>query len=232
MEFTLLGAVALAAAATGGVLWFEQGRANPPGSARRLADAALAAALAGLLAGRLASMVAGGNNPLTHPADIVIVRSGVDTGFAALAALLVLVLYGRHDLWATADGLAPAALAGLAGWQVSGVFRSAWLGTPSGLPWAAAQAGSTVTRHPVEIYAALALLLAAVGLHLWMRRSTRPGMVGAAALLVAAAVRLATEPLRLSLGAGPEWWYGAGVAAGAALLGWRLARSQPAGLPS
>jgi prolipoprotein diacylglyceryltransferase len=222
MEFTLLGAVALAAAGTGGVLWFEQGRANPPGSARRLADAALAAALAGLLAGRLASMVAGGNNPLTHPADIVIVRSGVDTGFAALSALLVLVLYGRHDLWGTIDGLAPAALTGLAGWHLSGIFRDAWLGTPSDLPWAAAQAGSSVPRHPVEVYAALAFLLGALALHLWKRRSTRSGMVGAAALVAAAGVRLATEPLRLSLGTGPEWWYAGGLAAGVALLGWRF----------
>lgn len=222
MEFTLLGAVALAAAATGGALWFEGGRTNPPGSTRRLADAALAACLAGLLVGRLASMVAGGNNPLTHPADIVIVRSGVDTGFAALAALLVLVLYGRHDPWATADGLAPAALAGLAGWHLSGVFRDAWLGTPSSLPWAAAQAGSSVTRHPVEVYTALALLVGAVALHLWKRRAARAGMVGAAALLIAAAVRLATEHLRLSLGTGPEWWYAGGVAAAVALLGWRF----------
>jgi prolipoprotein diacylglyceryltransferase len=221
VEFTLLGGAVLAVAATGGALWFEGRRTNPPGSTRRLADAALAAGLAGLLAGRLASMLAGGTNPLTHPADIVIVRSGVDTGFAALAALLVLVLYGRHDPWGTVDGLGPAALAGLAGWHLSGVFRDAWLGTPSGLPWAFAQPGSAVTRHPVEIYAALALLIGAAALHLWKRRSARTGMVGAAALLVASGVRLATEPLRIGLGTGPEWWYAAGVVVGMALAVWR-----------
>lgn len=224
MEFTLLGAVAFAAAATAGVLWFEAGRTNPPGSTRRLADAALAATLAGLLAGRLAAMAGGGTNPLTHPADIVIVRSGVDTGFAALAALVVLALLARRGPWATLDGLASAALAGLAGWHLSGVFRSAWLGTPSDLPWAFAQAGSAVTRHPVEVYAAASLLLGAVALHLWKRRSPRPGVVGATALIVAAGVRLATEPLRLGLGTGPEWWYTAGTAAGLALLAWRLTR--------
>lgn len=227
MEFTLLGGAVLAVAATGGALWFEGRRTNPPGSTRRLADAALAAGLAGLLAGRLASMVAGGTNPLTHPADIIIVRSGVDTGFAALAALLVLVLYGRHDPWGTVDGLGPAALAGLAGWHLSGVFRDAWLGTPSGLPWAFAQPGSSVTRHPVAVYAALALLLGALALHLWKRRSPRPGVVGAAALLIAAGVRLGTEPLRLGLGTGPEWWYAAGVVAGLVVLGWGFARARP-----
>jgi prolipoprotein diacylglyceryltransferase len=148
----------------------------------------------------------------------------VDPGFAALGSLAVLALYGRHDLWATLDGLAPAALAGLAGWHLSGVFRRAWLGTPSSLPWAAAQAGSAVTRHPVEVYAALALLLGAAALHLWKRRPPRPGAVGAAALAIAAGVRLATEPLRLGLGAGPYWWYAAGVALGLGGLGWRLLR--------
>lgn len=229
MEFTLLWAVLLAAAATAAVLWFEAGRTNPPGSARRLGDAALAASLAGILAGRLAAMVAGGNNPLIHPADIVIVRSGVDPGFAALAALAVLALYARHDLWNTVDALAPAALAGLSAWHASGVFRGAWLGTPSGLPWAWAQEGSTVTRHPVAVYAALALGAGAVALQLWKRRAPRPGSVGAAALVVAAVTRLATEPLRLGLGMGPYGWYAAGVVVGIALLLWQsFTRRRPA----
>ena len=230
MEFTLLWAALVAAAATAGVLWFEAGRTNPPGSARRLGDAALAATLAGMFAGRLAAMVAGGSSPFTHPADIVIIRSGIDTGFAALAALAVLALYGRHDLWGTADALAPAALAGLAAWHASCVLRGACLGTPSDLPWAWAQEGSTVTRHPVEVYAALALAAGAVFLHLWKRRPPRPGVVGAAALVVAAAVRLATEPLRIGLGPGPYGCYAAGVAVGVIVVGWRLAsarRSSP-----
>lgn len=231
MEFSLLGAVALAVAAFGATLWLEAGRTNPVGSTRRLGDAALAAVLSGLLAGRLADMVAGGNNPFTHPADIIVVRAGVDTGFAALAALALLALYARHDLWGALDGLAPAALVGLAGWHLSGVFRGAWLGTPSGLPWAVAQPGSTITRHPVEVYAALALLLGALALHLRKRRTPLPGIVGAVALVVAAGVRLGTEPLRIGLGTGPEWWYAAGVALGLALLGWRLTR-RPEAAPS
>ncbi|MBN2114181.1 MAG: prolipoprotein diacylglyceryl transferase [Acidimicrobiia bacterium] len=226
MEFTLLGAVAVAVVTFGVTLWFEAGRTNPAGSSRRLGDAALAAALSGLLAGRLAAMVAGGNDPLAHPADIVVVRAGVDTGFAALAALAVLALYARHNLWRTLDCLAPAALAGLAAWHLSGLFRGAWLGTSSSLPWAVAQEGSTVTRHPVEVYAALGLLLGALALHLWKRRTPLPGIVGAAALVVASGVRLGTEPLRLGLGSGPDWWYAAGAALGMLLLGWRLTRPQ------
>lgn len=227
MEFALLGAALVAAAAAAGMLWLEAGRTNPAGPEVRLGDRALAATLAGVLAGRLAAMVAGGTNPLTHPADIVIVRAGVDTGAASLAALTVLALLSRRSLWAAADGLAPAALAGLAGWHLSGMFRSAWLGTPSDLPWAFAQSGSTVTRHPVEVYAALALLAGAVALHLWKRRPPRPGIVAATALVVAAATRLGSEPLRIGLGSGPYGWYAAGVAAGAVLLLWQTLARQP-----
>ena len=97
------------------------------------------------------------------------------------------------------------------------------MGTTSSLPWAAAQEGSTVTRHPVEIYAALLFLIAALLLLWWLRRGVRPvGAVGAIALTLAGAIRLATEPLRPSLGSGPVGWYAAAIVIG--LLGVLIAR--------
>lgn len=221
MEFTLLGAALLSAAAVYATLYYEEKRRVTPGRARDLWDIVLIAAVTGLFVGRLAAMALAGTNPLTHPADVVVVRSGVDTGWASVAALGALAVAGRRDPWRTADAIAPAALAGLAAWHASCVLRGACLGTPSGLPWAVAQSGSRLGRHPVEIYAALGLLAAAALLLAWTRRLRPPGTVAAIALAAAAAARLATEPLRPVLGSGPEPWYAAGVVTGLALAVWR-----------
>jgi hypothetical protein len=81
----------------------------------------------------------------------------------------------------------------------------------SDLPWVWALPGSQATRHPVEIYAAIALALGAwVVSRLGWRRWARAGV----ALTVISAVRLLTEPLRPSITGGPVAWYIAGVVIG------------------
>lgn len=228
MEFTLLGAALVAIGALYGVLRWEAGTTNAAGSTRALWDIALAAVLAGVAVGRLSAMVRDGINPLADPTEILIVRGGVDTGFAALAALAVLVAVARRDLWRTLDAIAPAALAALAGWHGACVIRGACLGTPTELPWGLAQSGSAVTRHPVEIYAALGLGGAAIALIVWKRHGPVPGALAGMALAAAGAIRLATEPMRPVIGTGPVAWYIAGVVAGLALAGWRAtAGSRP-----
>jgi prolipoprotein diacylglyceryltransferase len=222
MEFTLLGAVVCAVVPLYATLYWEARRGNATECTRDLWDVALAAAVGGLFAGRLAAMIGDGVNPLIHPADILIVRGGVATGPAAVAALAIVAWMGRRELWAVSDGLAAGSLAGLGGWHAGCIVREACLGTPSGLPWAYAQSGSTVTRHPVEIYAALLLFAGAALIAVW-RLSGRPspGLPAAAALGMAAAVRLTTEPMRPALGNGPVGWYVAGLLAAAVLMGWR-----------
>ena len=82
-----------------------------------------------------------------------------------------------------------------------------------------------MTRHPVEIYAALLLLMAVAGLLAMRNRSLLPPAAAAAsALAAAAAVRLATEPLRPTLGNGPVGWYWLGLITGLGLLGWSQRR--------
>jgi prolipoprotein diacylglyceryltransferase len=223
MEFTLLWA-----AATGvglALLMANQVKRLGliPAGTESLSDLILGAAVTGLIMGRLAAMILAGTSPITHPADILIVRSGVDTGFASLGALAFVALTSRKSLAATFDALAPAALAGLAGWQAGCLYRGTCLGTVSSLPWAIAQEGSPVTRHPVEIYAALLFLAAALALLWWLRRGVGSGgAAGATALGLAGTIRLVTEPLRPSLGPGPIGWYLAAVAIG--LIGVVLAR--------
>jgi prolipoprotein diacylglyceryltransferase len=215
MEFTLLWAAATGVGAALLMAWWEKSLGLIPAETGSLSDLILGAAVSGLITGRLAAMVLSGTSPFTHPGDILIVRSGVDTGFASLGALAFVSLTSRRRLAATIDALGPAAMAGLAGWHAGCLYRGACLGTTSSLPWAVAQEGSTITRHPVEIYAALLFLVAAFVLLTWLRGGVSfSGVIGAAALAIAGAIRLMTEPMRPSLGTGPIAWYVAAFAIG------------------
>lgn len=221
MEFTLLGAVFVAVVPLYVVLYWEARRGNVASCSKNLWDLALTAAIVGVFTGRVAAMIGDGVNPLAHPADILIVRGGVATGPAALAALGTIIWIGRNELWPVLDGLAAAALAGLGGWHAGCVVRDACLGTPSDLPWAIAQEGSTVTRHPVELYAALLLASGAVMVAVWrMRGRPAPGLPAGLALAGASLVRIVTEPMRPVLGGGPDGWYWAGVAVGLGVVAW------------
>ena len=219
MELSLLGAALIGVGAFYAVLRYEAGRTNVLDCTRDLWDRGLAAAVAGVAAGRLAAMVQGGTSPLSHPGDILIVRSGVSTGVAAIAALATLVVMSRRNLWIDLDAIAPTALAGLAGWHAGCLARSACLGSPTDLPWSWAQAGSDITRHPVGIYTAILLLMGTVVAVWAKRRSPTPGAVAGAALAWAGASRLVTEPLRPVIGRGPEIWYLLAIIAGV-LFAW------------
>lgn len=215
MEFTLLAAAAIGAGGVYVALWWEAKRGNAADCTADLWDVALAAILVGLAVGRLGAMIRSGVNPLASPMDFLIFRAGVDTGLAALGALATVLWLGRKELSAVADGLAVAALAGLAAWHGACVVRGACLGSTTDLPWAIAQPGSSIGRHPVELYAAGLYALAAIGLaQLRARRTLPAGLAASVALVVAGFVRLVTEPLRPSLGGGPTAWYAAAIVAG------------------
>jgi hypothetical protein len=219
MEFTLLWAALTAAllAWIGLRLWPEH---VPEQGFDRL----LTASVSGLLMGRLVAMASQGINPLLSPGDILILRGGVHTGAATAMFLLVLWWVNRRDPFGV-DAVAPAALLGLAGWHGGCLWRGACLGSASDFPWAWALDGSPVTRHPVEVYAALALAIGAWGVS---RLGWRPFLKVGSALAVASLLRLLTEPLRPSLGGGPVAWYLTGAALGLMLVavGPVLARDQ------
>ena len=217
MEFSLLGAAAVGVAGLWLVLRYEAARGNAADCTKDLWDVALGAGTAGLLVGRLAAMVIAGTNPLTNPGDIIIVRSGVDTGWAAVGTLAALAVLSRRETLLVAAGLSAAALAGLAGWEAGCLVRDTCHGTVTDLPWGIALDGSEVARHPVGIYTALAFAVAAL-LVIWLKRRTqRPLLVAGAALALAGVVRLSIEPLRSNLGARPSLWYLAAIVIGLAI---------------
>lgn len=219
MEFTLLWQAGTGVLMALVVTRLQQ-RRGLVGKEVGLGDRIVGAAAVGVLAGRLTAMVLQGVNPILSPADILVVRGGVHTGGASLAALATLAWGFRRSLWLGLDAAVPPALAGLAGWHAGCLFRDACLGTISGLPWAIALPGSLITRHPVELYAAGLYLLAAGGAF-WVGRRWPPGVLAGAGLTAAALVRLTTQPLRPAIGGGPVGWYLAGAVVGltvAALL--------------
>jgi len=222
MEFTLLWAslTAVASMWVGTRLW-------PRGLPDHPSDRMVGAAAVGLLGGRLAAMLIQGTNPLTNPGGILIIRGGVHTATATLGAIIAYLWSVKGEI-GYLDAVAPAAALGLAGWHGGCLWRSACLGTASDLPWAWADPGSPVTRHPVELYAALGLAVFAW----WISQLPfRPLFRSGIALSSLAMMRLITEPLRLSLGGGPWGWYLAAVVIGlvAATLGSRaLANRIPA----
>lgn len=227
MEFTLLGAVLVAVVAGYGVVWWEAGTTNSADCTRDVWDALVSALVIGLVVGRVAAMVLAGTNPLTNPGDLLIVRGGVDTVAATLAGLGAFAWQARADLLRLADAAAPAALATLAGWHAGCLVRGSCLGTPSDLPWAVAQPGSAITRHPVEIYAALLLTVGVVALIAWKYRRPREGVIGAAGVVIAAAARLVSEPLRPGLGTDLTLFYAAGSTLAALLAFGLLRRRSP-----
>ncbi len=209
MEFTLLWA-ALTAVAAGWIglrIWDE--RVPDEGS-----DRLMLSTLVGLAGGRLAAMIGQGINPITNPADIIVIRGGVST-VAATTLFLATLLWTTRSTPVAPDAMTPAILFALAGWHTGCIWRGACLGTASDLPWAWSQSGSALSRHPVEIYAAIGLVLAA-----WLvgRLGWRPWLRLGSGLALASLVRLATEPMRPSLTGGPVRWYVAGVVVGGVLV--------------
>ncbi len=205
MEFTLLWA-----ALTGVVFAWIGTRLWPQGLPEHATDRLIGAAAAGLLVGRLTAMLIQGTNPLRHLGDIMIVRGGVHTGAATIGAI-VTYLWSVGWRIAYLDAIAAASVLGLAGWKAGCIWRGACLGTVSDLPWAWSLPGSLITRHPVEIYAAIALVLAAF---IVARLPDRPLLRSGVGLAAAGLVMLATEPMRPSLTGGPGPWYIAAIIVG------------------
>ena len=92
MEFTLLWAAATGIGVALLMARWERSLGLIPDETGSLSDLILGAAVSGLITGRLAAMVLAGTSPFTHPGDILIVRGGVDTGFASLGALTFISL--------------------------------------------------------------------------------------------------------------------------------------------
>ena len=221
MEFTLLGAAAIAGAAAYLMLRWEAVHGNTDRTDGDVWEIGVVSAVAGIFIGRIIAMLIDGVNPIAHPLDIILVRSGISTAGAALGAAVLFFWQSRKQPVAMADAISAAALAGLSGWAAGCLIRGTCLGTATDLPWGMSQAGSTVTRHPVGLYAAILFAVAAIALAAW-KAYGRPsaGVPASVAVIAAAGIRLATEPFRPSISGGPVWFYAASLVAGLVGVVW------------
>ncbi len=233
MEFTLLGNALIAVAALHVTVRVLSRDARFTTAAPRAWDSLLGAAMIGLVVGRLWAMIATGTNPATHLFDILLIRGGVDTIGATVGFIAAIVWGYRERLSPAADALAAPALFGLAGWHGGCLVRDACTGVATTLPWGI-EGTVGVSRHPVEIYTALLLIIAgAWSIRAW-RKGSLAGVLGPLGLVMASLARAVTEPLRLHLGSGLVGFYLFGAAAGGILLllgrgkGYRARPQQPA----
>ena len=209
MEFTLLWAVLTAA-----VLGWLGLRLWSDGLPENASDRLIGAGVIGLVVGRTTAMLAQGINPVTNIGEFIIIRGGVHTA-AAAAGFAVALVWATRQTPGAVDAMAPAVMLALAGWHAGCIWRGACLGSVSDLPWAWGLPGSAVTRHPVEVYAAIAL---ALGAWLVSRLGWGPWLRSGAALAGISLTRLLSEPLRPSITGGPIGWYLIGALLGVLVM--------------
>jgi prolipoprotein diacylglyceryltransferase len=215
MEVSLLVAAILSAGAGWAALRLEEAKGMLAVTRREAWDTVVLACVAGVAAGRLAHLVASGVDLIHHSADLFVIRGGVSSGWASLTAIGVCIAStARRRLPSLLDQIAPAALASLSAWHASCLIRASCLGDVTGLPIGWHQSGSTLRRHPVELYASVLLLSAAIAAFMMLTRRVPRLLVASLSLAMAGTSRLITEPLRPSFHGGPTGWYTSAVAAG------------------
>jgi len=161
-------------------------------------NAGLYGLVAGLIVGRLAHVAAFWTAYRAQPLDIVGLDAAAFLAWPAVVAALAgagWYVY-RHKLpvAAVTDAFAPGLLVGLAILDLGALLAGQMPGAPATLPWAISLWG--VARHPVQVYEALAALLAA-GATIWvLRMHRRPGTAAWVALLGYGLSRWLLEPFR------------------------------------
>ncbi|MXX01964.1 MAG: hypothetical protein F4Z79_10205 [Acidimicrobiia bacterium] len=224
MDLTVLGRAVGAMAAAALALWALR-RTRPAVVGDPFNDLS-GAALVAIGVGRLAYLWAEGVNVFADPIELILVRGGISPVPAAAGAVGFLAWTCRSDVINRLDYLAPAALSGIAVWELGCWRQGNCLGSPSGLWWAMALPGSELTRHPVGLYAGV--LLAAAAVWLLVRPLPWRGATAAVALGWAAAVRSIVPLWSVGGWSDRGWWYLAGAVLG--MGGLVAARSRAEGL--
>ena len=121
--------------------------------------------VAGLLGARLAYAARFPTAFFENPVSLISINPGLlDPTGGLVIALIAGVIYGQRKnmpVWPTLDAITPVVAVMLIAIPLSNLASGHAFGSPTQLPWAIELWGAT--RHPVQIYAALA-----AGLVLWL----------------------------------------------------------------
>lgn len=176
----------------------ESRAARRGGNSEVLGNLVLFALLFGLLGARLGYVLRYPQAFIQHPGSLFSINAGLlDPGAgAAAAALTALVMAQRHQLpwWPTLDALTPLFASLALGLALSHFSSGQAYGTPAQLPWAIDLWGAS--RHPSQLYEALAALLILIIL---LRPSKPPapdGMLFIDFVVYSATARLFLEAFR------------------------------------
>ena len=199
-------------------------------------NAGLYGLLATIIIGRLGHVIAFWPAYRIQPLDIVGLNAQAFLwGPGLLAGVIVAAWYiHRHKLpWAAVlDAAAPGVLIGLVIANLGALLAGNDVGAPANLPWAVELWG--VSRHPVQLYAALGeLITLAVVLHA-LREPSRPGTAALLGLLGWGLTTWLIEPFRaesVAVIAGIRLWQVIGLGAALAAL-WMLRRRAATADPS
>jgi phosphatidylglycerol---prolipoprotein diacylglyceryl transferase len=147
-----------------------------------------------------------------HPAwllGLAMVNHPLLAAIGAVFAIAAAVPYARAQrlpLWPTLDALAAPLSLALACEQVGALLAGSGYGSETAAPWAvvythpfAARWSGTplfVPVHPVQTYAAVAFLLIAIAVWLWMPHQQQPGDSGGIALIAMGVTIFFTEFFR------------------------------------
>jgi phosphatidylglycerol:prolipoprotein diacylglycerol transferase len=189
--------------------------------AGKLWNLCVLALFASLVASRILLIALNWTDLRLHPSwmlGLAMIHHPLLAGFAALAALVAALLYGRRQrlpLWNTADALAAPVALGLAFEQLGALLAGSgygieargvaahWAVTYTHIQtalWSGAPLG--VALHPVQAYAALAFLALSILLLVWLPHRRQSGDLAGLFLLGAGVVIFVTEFWRDSEGRG------------------------------
>ncbi len=166
--------------------WLVSGRDGPVG----FLDVALGPAFAGLAVGRIATLALDDPNSIGSIADMLIIRSGVEFWPGAAAALAMAMLSANLGLVSVSrriSELAPLAMVGYASYESACIFRDGCFGPAS--PIGLRPPGLVTTMLPIGWFMAIAVALAAVGVHTLVSRRYPSSVVVLAAAFAVASVR-------------------------------------------
>ena len=153
-------------------------------------DVALIPAFVGLAVGRLTTLALDDPSSIGSIPDMLIIRSGVEfwPGVAgAVAAVLVSARIGQVSPSNRVKELAPLAMIGYASYEAACVFRDGCFGPESAI--GIRPPGLTATMFPVGWIVAVAVVLAAFGLHVLAVRGNSAWVLALASIAAVASVR-------------------------------------------
>jgi phosphatidylglycerol:prolipoprotein diacylglycerol transferase len=181
-------------------------------NARHAWNMLVLAVFAALVASRLLLIVMNLSDLRKHPAwllAVAMVHHPLLTGVGVLGGLIAVVVYARWmklSLRVVMDALAAPVSVGMAAEQVGALLAGSDYGTETQVRWAVVYTSPWAARwsaapmdtpvHPVQAYAALGALFAAVLAFVWLRRGRRPGDAAGVWLIAAGAVLYLTENFR------------------------------------